>query len=172
MFLTSSDFVGKYKLAKDSYSKKDIDAYIEKYEEYYLMDLLGCDLYEAFKADLNDDDSPKPQSNRFRKIFYYFCEEDSCGMMYRSEGILEMLKGYVYYHYLIDQKYKNTIVGTVVNETSFSREVPIAQSTIEDRYNIATDVYIAIQMYIMDHPEDYPEFKGIKKRKSFFGGAF
>jgi hypothetical protein len=48
----------------------------------------------------------------------------------------------------------------------------MAKSTIEDRYNLAVDSYIAIQLYIMDDKLSYPEFNGIKKRMSFFGGSF
>ena len=172
MFLDSSDFVGKYKIAKDCYSKTELEAYIEKYEVRYLQDLLGCKLYDAFVADLNDDDSQRPQELRFRKIFEPFCIDDVCGEMYRSDGVLDMLKGFIYYQYVLDQKFKNTTTGTVINETSFSRDVAMTKSTIEDRYNLAVDSYIAIQLYIMDDKLSYPEFNGIKKRMSFFGGSF
>ena len=172
MFLTTDDFVGKYKLAKDCYSKDLLEKYIEKYEKFYLQDLLGCDLYDAFITDLNTDTPPAPQTSRFIDLYEEKCTDDVCGVMYRSEGILEMLKGYVYYHYILDQKFKSTIIGTVVNEGSFSREIAAAKSTMEDRYNLATDTYIAIQLFIMDNEDLYPEFNGKKKKMSFFGGSF
>jgi hypothetical protein len=172
MFLETSDFVGKYKIAKDCYSKDLLESYIDRYEKFYLQDLLGVTLYNAFVADLNDDDSPRPQSHRFREIFNERVTEDICGVMYRSDGILEMLKGYVYYHYVLDQEFKNTINGTVVNKSSFADKVALAKSTLEDRYNIATDTYISIQLYIMDNDTIYPEFAGKTKKLSFFGGAF
>jgi hypothetical protein len=134
MFLEASDFVGKYKIAKDCYSKDLLESYIDKYEKIYLQDLLGVALYNAFVADLNDDDSPKPQSLRFREIFNERVTEDVFGAMYRSDGMLEMLKGYVYYHYVLDQEFKNTINGTVINQASFSQKVALAKSTLEDRY--------------------------------------
>lgn len=171
MFLETSDFVGKYKIAKDCYSKELLEQYIEKYEERYLQDLMGCKLYDEFVADLNDDEPALPQSNRFRKIYEKFCVEDSCGIAYRSDGIKEMLKGFVYYHFVLDQKFKNGINGTIVNETSFSRDIAIAKSTIEDRYNLSVESYVSIQLYIHDSI-DYPEFNGVKKKMSFFGGAF
>lgn len=172
MFLDSSDFVGKFKIAKDCYNKAELDSYIEKYEKKYLQDLLGCALYDEFIDDLNNNDSPRPQSNRFRRIFNEFCIDGECGMLYRSEGILEMLKGFVYYHYVLDQKFKNVTTGTVVNETAFSRDVALSKSTIEDRYNLSVESYIAVQMFIMDNEVDYPEFNGVKKKMSFFGGSF
>lgn len=172
MFLDTSDFVGKYKIAKDCYSKPELEKYIDKYEKRYLQDMLGCKLYDAFVASLNDDDSPKPQENRFIDIFEEFCVEDVCGVMYRSEGMLDMLKGFVYYHYVLDQKFKNTSAGTTVNETSFSREVALAKSTIEDRYNLAVENYVSIQLYVMDNKICYPEFNGVTKKMSFFGGSF
>jgi len=172
MFLVPADFVGKYKLAKDCYSKELLQQYIDKYEKYYLQDLLGCTLYEEFVDDLTLNEPIVPQDIRFTEIFEEKCTDGSCGVMYRSEGMLEMLKGYVYYHYLLDQKFKNTIVGTVVDNATFSREVATAKSTIEDRYNLATDTYVAIQLYIIDNSVTYPEFNGITKRLSFFGGAF
>ena len=172
MFLTPADFVGKYKLAKDCYSKDLLQQYIDKYEKTYLQDLLGCALYDLFIDDLDTSEPPVSQTQRFIDIYDEKCTDDVCGVMYRSEGILEMLKGFVYYHYILDQKFKNTTVGTVVNESSFSREVAAAKSTMEDRYNLAVDTYIAIQLFVLDNKDVYPEFNGIKKKMSFFGGSF
>jgi len=172
MFLKVSDFVGKYKIAKDKYSKPLIEAYINEYETRYLTQLLGCDLYDAFVDSLNTDDVPAPQENRFIDIYNKFCVEDSCGEIYSSDGIVEMLKGFVYYHFLLDQKFKNSVNGNVVNDAGFSEQVPIFKSTIEDRYNLAVNSYISIQLHIMEHKDLYPEFKGMKKRKMYMGGAF
>jgi len=172
MFLTTADFIGKYKIAKDCYSKIDLEFYIEKYEKSYLQDLLGCELYDAFIADLDTNEPPVPQTQVFLDIFDSFCENDGCGLMYRSDGIVDMLKGFVYYHYVLDQKFKNNINGTMVSESSFSREVDLSKSTMEDRYNLAVNSYVSIQLYIIDNSTLYPEFNGVKKKMSFFGGAF
>lgn len=172
MFLTTADFVGKYKIAKDCYSKELLEEYIELYEERYLKDLFGCDLYDAFISSLNNDDVPAPQEGRFIKIYEPFCVEDVCDIMYRSDGILEMLKGFIYYEFVLDQKFKNTLIGTVMNEGSFSRQIAAAKTTLENRYNLAVQSYISMQLFMIDSKSNYPEFNGVQKRQSFFGGAF
>jgi len=172
MFLTAADFTGKYKIAKDCFSKTELDLYIIKYESFYLKDLLGCELYDLFVADLTIIDPIIPQTQKFLDIFDSFCKDDACGVMYRSEGILEMLKGFVYYHYVLDQGFKNTMIGTVNNTAAFSKNVSSAMSTIEDRYNLAADSYISIQLFMVDNSDIYPEFNGVKKKLSFFGGSF
>lgn len=171
MLLESADFIGKYKIAKDCYSKVELEAYIEKYEAIYLQDLFGCELYDLFVADLNNSEPQLPQDVRFTALLDPKCIQDECGDIYRSEGLLNMLKGFIFYQYVLDQKFRNTMVGTVVNETAFAREVNIAKFTIEDRYNLAIESYKAIQLYMTNDVVSYPEFKGIKKKMSFFGGS-
>lgn len=171
MLLQPSDFVGKYKIAKDSYTKVELEAYIEKYEDRYLQELMGCDLYDLFKADLTLSIPQIPQTTRFTELMDSLCIQDEYGEIFRSDGLLEMLKGFIFYQYVLDQKFRNTMVGTVVNETAFAREANIAKITIEDRYNLAVESYCAMQVH-MTNATYYPEYNGINKRMSFFGGSF
>ena len=46
MFLTPSNFVGKFELHKGMYSQPNLVDYIDRYERKYLIDLFGAKLFD------------------------------------------------------------------------------------------------------------------------------
>ena len=83
--LALTDFEsGEYTIPQDCYS--DIQPYLDKYEKKYLIELLGCDLYALFIADLV---AGVPQTQIYIDIFNEICE-DNCGTIQRSEGMKTM----------------------------------------------------------------------------------
>ena len=98
-FVTSSEFNNKFELSVGMYSDDKIQAYIDRYEESYLVQLLGVELYNLFIADL--DVSNVPQASRFVKIFNPFNEQVAFSLM-MSKGIKDMLMGFIYFEYLKD----------------------------------------------------------------------
>lgn len=162
MLLTSDDFVNKYELSVGMYSDNKLDAYIQKYEERYLVHLLGSKLYQDFIDDL---DANVPKSPNFKKIFDPFnIDLDSLGsgILYgnrngiylgsnsilESEGILEMLKGFIYFEYSKDLMNQQTPYGNVKQRSENSVVVDSPHSLIYSRYNEAIQTYRAIQQYI------------------------
>lgn len=162
LIISQSNFTGKFNISSDDYSKDIIDEYIDKYEEKYLIDLLGVDLFKLFKADITDG---VPVTQKYIDIFDPFLEVvDDCPL--RSEGMIEMLKGFLYFEIVRDLKYKNTVTGVAANSNETTREVTFDEGNIYGRYNDAIANYQAIQRYIIDRDDDYPEFKGICKKLS------
>ena len=51
-FLQPSDFIGIVSLSSNEFSDIQIQLYIDRYEPIYLTDLLGCEFYDEFIADL------------------------------------------------------------------------------------------------------------------------
>ena len=181
MFLLPSDFTkGFYKIASDCYTEDDLQEYINKYEKCYLIDLLGCDLYNLFVADLDVPTAPPtpvPQTPRFIEIYNEFCVDDpnACDEVWKSEGMIEMLKGFVYFHYVRDYKFKTTTTGTIVNNNEVSREAQSMEliNGLSERFNAAQSTYWSIRRYIIDKGDViYPEFNGRKIAALSFGGAF
>ena len=146
------------------HTEADLQIYIDQFEKDYLIDLLGCELYDLFAADLV---SGVPQSAIYLSIYNSFCEdESSCGIKWVSEGMVKMLEKFIFWEYTRDQKVKNTFSGNVVNENEASRETSFPESRIFQIYNQAIVSYKAIQWFICDNSSDYPTYNGCKKGKT------
>ena len=169
-FLTFTDFnSGKYKIAQDNFSQATLTAYITKFEKRYLQDLMGIELYNLFVADLV---SNVPQTQRFEDIYNEFAEDDDglvsglSGMastgnkIVRSEGIKEMLKGFIFFEYNRDLPVKNTMTGNVQEDNENSKVLTSLKAGITEKYNEAIATYKAIQWKLEDESATYPEYNG------------
>lgn len=151
--LDKADFKeGRYKIVQTEFDK--LDSYIDEYEETYLMDLLGVELYALFIADLTDG---VPASTIYLNIFNEFAV-DNGGCIVKSRGIKTMLQAFIRFHYLRALHLANSANGTVINQTEVS--TPADMRYLEQDYNEGIKDYEAIQWYICKHKEDYPKFNG------------
>jgi hypothetical protein len=85
MFLTPTDFTGKYELHKGMYDTAKLQIYINKYEIRYLKEMLGVDLYNQFIGDLTSGANPVPKSPNFTKLFLPFSEDVNYNILTRTE---------------------------------------------------------------------------------------
>jgi hypothetical protein len=162
IFIHPSDFTsGKYKLHVGTYTINDLQEYLDKYETRYLVELLGADLYNQFIADVTLGGGV-PTEARFIKIFNPFTEDYSWTILI-SVGILEMLKGFMYYEYIKDQIVQMTPIGVVTPSGENSRNSNTLYTQIYTRYNDAARTYKTIQEYIRNNSGDYDEFNGVRK---------
>lgn len=163
MFLTPSDFIDKYALSTGMYSTSKLTAYILKYEKQYLVQLFGADLYNEFVSDLNGLTPNVPLSPNFTKVFEPFTEDVSnlsgSGVLYTntinlgngilmSDGILEMLKGFIYFEFSRDLMNQQTPYGNVKQMAENSIVVDSPHSLMWERYNEGQKTYETIQQYI------------------------
>ena len=164
MLLTTDDFTDKYELSTGMYDTMKLQSYIQKYEERYLVHLLGASLYNDFISDL---DNNVPRSIDFQNIFNPFNEdltsyvgvyglyESGYGnRILESEGIIELLKGFIYFEYAKDLMNQQTPYGNVKQRAENSVVVDSPHSLIYGRYNEAIKTYRAIQEYIRIHRTD------------------
>lgn len=172
-FNTFADFnTGKYKIAQDNFSQATLTAYITKFEKRYLQDLMGIELYNLFVADLVAN---IPQTQRFEDIYNEFAEDDdglvsglsgmasSGNKIVRSEGIKEMLKGFIFFEYNRDLPVKNTMTGNVQEDNENSKVLTSLKAGITEKYNEAIATYKAIQWKLEDESATYPEYNGVCK---------
>ena len=159
---TPSDYVGKQELAIST--GNSIQLYIDRYEKKYLIRLFGCDLYNSYVLD--------PNAARFLFLLNELCIQDDCSEILTSNGLKDMLLGFVYYEYTPDNKIKNTVSGAIVDFNENSRETTGVEADIESRYNESIDSYRAMQYLMKNDPITYPEYNGVQLEYSFFGGAF
>lgn len=181
-----SDYTGEIHISSNKYDKKELESYIARYELEILQDLLGCDLAAAFIADL--DGNNDPVDIKFTEIFDAFCIDDDtsisflyehqhfysfhprftsrgCNIQWKSRGILELLRYFVYLSYNRDQKIRNTSTGNVINDNEVSVQARHYETNMVRAYNSALDWYYAIQWRICTNPDDrdYDDYNGIIK---------
>lgn len=165
--LKTSDFIGFHDISQNKFTKVDLEAYILKCEKSSLEEMLGCELAALLIADL--DVNNNPQTPRFITIWNSFCEDTfrcNC-LFYKSEGIKEMLKGFIYYNYVKNQPEKNTIAGNVEAKAEVSTPLSnnAKQVNTNERYNNAVKTFRAIQSKVSIESTTYPEFKGWHSHK-------
>lgn len=163
-FVNEADFIDKFELSTGMYSNTKIQDYIDRYEEQYLIQLLGVELYNQFIADLDIDNIP--QDVKFLKIFEPFNEQISFTLM-MSRGMKDMLVGFIYFEYLKDLITKTTSVGVTKPQEQNSKIIT-SHTTIYGRYNESINTYKAIQEYILLSMNDYADFRGIQKLYAYW----
>ena len=82
----------------------------------------------------------------------------------------EMLKGVIFFHYVRDNNMYHTITGLVSNnnENSNAEIKEKGGQYITQKYASALETYSAIQQYIKDNSDVYPEYKGETLNQSPF----
>ena len=151
--VVKTDFKGEYNVSKTCYDQ--LDFYIEKYEHYYLVRLLGAELYTLLISDLTATNPQVPQSIRFLNIFNAFSlDEHSC--LYYSEGIREMLVQFIYFHYVRENQVINSASGTVTNSVELGVNAKFMGNIVQV-YNQGVKNACSIQWYINENELEYPE---------------
>jgi hypothetical protein len=149
-----SDFTGEYKIADDCYN--NLESYIEKYENELLVQLLGAELYGLFIADLTAITPQVPQDVRFLAIFNPFNTDDR-NCLLTSQGIKTMLIQYVYFFILRDNLNVKTATGTVRMQNENSSAPSYNLFNLVEAYNDSINNFKAVQWYVGDNPDTYPE---------------
>lgn len=152
MIINISDFTGKYEIHSGLYDQSKLQDYINIYEKRYLIELFGASLYNEFISDL--DPLNVPQSPNFLTIYNPFEMDTNVVIPHQiviSEGIKQMLKGFIYFEYLKDTTNQTTPNGLVIPSNENSTTATTLYSMMYTRYNEAIKTYRAIQWYIIDN---------------------
>lgn len=163
----TEDYISRFAISQNKYTTPQLQDFIDHYEEKYLKDLLGTELYNLLIADL-DPITGEPQTQRFIDIWEPFdLDTNYCHQHIRleSEGIPEMLKNFNFFEYARKQGHQNTIVGTVRAAGENSSPIPNQNTYMDELYNTGVMSYLAIAYLVKSEPDIYPEYKG--KLKEF-----
>lgn len=155
--LALTDFeVGEYSIPEDCHTDAKFQTYLDKYEKRYLIELLGCDLYDLFIADL---DNGVPQTQIYIDIFNEICEDNN-NTIQRSEGIKTMLIELVYFYLVRDLAVKKSTTGVGFNINEMTKGPTYSGFNIVEAFNEGVRNYNVIQWYICDNSADYPDYNG------------
>ncbi len=125
---TPSDFSGFYNITQDAISEDNLKIYIDKYEKKYLRELLSDEAYQQIKAE-------STLSDKFEDLING-CDYVKDGKNLVNIGLKEVLKAFIYYHFVGDN-FTNMIggnyqsLGTNANPTDTTKNLSIVNA----RYN-------------------------------------
>ena len=160
LIIVKEDFVGKFDLVKSINDK--IESYITTYEESYLRELLGINLFNLYKADVVNH---LPITASYLTITNpLFIEQNGYSII--SNGIKDMLLGFIFFEYVRGNKIKQSMSGSVVNSVDNSNN-DFTQEFLFQRYNESIDIYKNIQTYIELNKTIYSTYNGLIKGYSY-----
>lgn len=163
----TTDFVGKYKLTQNNLQTSNLQSFIDKYELKYLRDLLGVELATLLLADITTNYAG-PNTQKYKDIYNSFASDDSelfCKQYY-SNGIKEMLTGFIYFEYVRTTATIHTMTGVVKPQNEVSSIASFEETNLYSNYNEAMISYKAIQKFICSNSTDYAEYNGISKQNN------
>ena len=150
-----TDFTGELAIPQDKLTVKKFDVVRDARQFELLYDLMGAELAKLFIADL--DANGVPQTAIYQALYNAFQEDDSdTGCVIVSLGIKEMVKRLVYFYYVRGLNTNVTLNGNKTNEGENSKINGKIDWLIR-KYNEAIDTGKAIQWYIGENLDDYPE---------------
>ena len=158
--LQTTDFTGKYAISQNNFNTSDLQAFIDKYESKYVYDLLGVELGTLLLADIAVSTFLPPVTAIYATIFNVLSQDEP---LVRSNGIKEMLLGFVYFEFVRTQTVQNTLTGNVLNQNEVATIVDWGSTGVYTNYNEAITTYRGIQCYVLDNLTVYPTFKGLMK---------
>ena len=163
IILQTTDFTGRYELAKAIATNPILQDIIDRFERITLYNLLGKELADLLIADLSNG---VPQSTRFLTI-YNAIYDDTDGAVYQSQGIKDILKAVVFYEYTKETLAKTSQSGVAVQVTENGTILsPLAAIRKGERLrNDAIESWETIQWYCEQNGTTYPEYNDSNVRR-------
>lgn len=150
VFVQISDFKeGKFKLALNQYNEGDLQSIIDKHEKIYIIELFGLAMGNAIYS------APASQLALTAPF-----QEEINDFLVISEGVTEMLKGFIFFEYIRATDIKSIVGGTVQNS---SDQGTVLKIDVVNRYNDSIDTWEAIQYKCLNDSTTYPDFNGQEK---------
>lgn len=155
--ISTSDFAsGEYAIATDVYSIDNLEAFITANETNILYKMLGVDLCALFLANL---DGGTPTDQRFLELFNSWWKQIN-DVNVQSKGIKDLLIKHIYFLFVRKQSEENTLNGQTQSQGSISQPSKMLYMSLTLTYNDAIKTSNAIQTYIEDNLDTYPEYNG------------
>lgn len=152
---TTSDFKnGQYKININKHNELNVQACIDSVEELALIQLFGVEFKDIVLQGVVDLDPI------YVKLYDPFVFQDSCDRIWQSKGVKEMLLGFIYFEWYATHSVAVVLDGQRENESENSKVASSLTANNEKRYNDAVKTHRAIQAYINENLDIYPEFKG------------
>lgn len=159
ILLNVSDFADRYNVAKTTPDTQVIQSFIDLYEKSYIYQVLGVDLGDTVIAYLAN---PTPADPVLDKIINALAWQDRCGTLYESQGLKNILLGFVYWHYVTESHVQPSATGGVAIQKVETATQSFLSPEVTNKYNDSARWAKAVQYYCLENSGDYPTFKGQK----------
>lgn len=125
----------KYYIPLSTKQEAGLQETIDRVEREYLSRMFGKELYDLFVADLvaNPNGSQAPSSARFLTLYNPLMYQDD-GCLYQTRGMVEMLKGLVYFVYIKDRVRLLTTNGIKTTDSENASNANGISMDINNRY--------------------------------------
>jgi len=154
LLINKSDFESSGKYAIGTTNEDAVDAYILRYEEKVIIELLGVTLFDLFKADV--EANTVSTLDPIYQVIYDPIRIDDDGCIKFSYGMKSMVLGMVYFEIVRDLAVKPTSGGMMNNVSEISQFADL--NYVYSRYNESINDQNVIQWYIENHLTDYPTY--------------
>jgi hypothetical protein len=161
--LSPSDFTGQFAITKTFDNPTKIQEYIDKVEIQILNELFGVDLYADYLIGIGEI-TPDPIWTKLRDPFTF---QSNCGKVHTSEGLRTLLLCITYATYYHEERSTPTSTGKTVLRHEGGDRATIEWDTVYSVYNRGIKTYQAIQEYISENMDDYSNYKGVNKKRSW-----
>ena len=171
ILLTTDDFSGFHGIATNPASLPLLQEYIDRFEQSYIMRILGVELGTKFIADIKGEDSDSSAlEDRFEVIFNPFIKQDYCRHIMESKGMKDVLAALVFYEFISSTQAKSSQAGVITNQAEVSNIASPENAARfgEVKWNSALSSIEAIQWWcgVKDHA-NYPEYEGTYFRPKY-----
>jgi hypothetical protein len=153
-FVEIGDFTGKFEIHTQGTTAIKLADYITRYEESYLVDMLGVELYDLLMVD--------PEIAPYSTIVEPLKFQENCEI-YISRGFKDMLLGFIYFEFQRDMKVQQTVNSAVKIKSNVSDRAGILDMNLYGRFNESMETYKAIQQYVINNSADFPTFQGVER---------
>lgn len=150
--LTNYTTPGEFFVGTNTNEHGNLKSVISKIEKRVLTDLIGAKYYNELQADLlayqtanPSAISLKPTLRKYYDLVFGFTwiDQDDETIHHNYEGFLDMLRGFVFYHYVRDYAMKRTGTGIVeiIGENSSPTSKEYIGAYLRTKYNEAVQRY-------------------------------
>ena len=167
--LKPSDFTGFHQPAGSDENDELLQAYIDKHESKCVKLLFGIEMGKLILADIALG-ATSPTNADYQKVWEPFEEVGSSDQQWISEGVLEILKSYIFWHYIIHTAVQHTQAGTTTAAID-TQQKGNPMRFAESRWNYMLDSWDAIQEYIAENESTYPDYLYIEPPDPKFDGV-
>lgn len=154
--LKTTDFVGYHKLAGSKENDELLQVWIDKYEKKAVYLLFGVKLGDLILANLTGT-PPSPANATYKKVWDTLHEEGTNEEQLVSDGVLEIMKSYVFWHYIAETAARHTQGGVTLTESDTARIMNAARFA-ESRWNAMLTSWENIHEYMDQNIGNYPDW--------------
>lgn len=151
-----SDLVGTARLSKDANTKKKFDPIRDEREVSAIYQLLGVELGKLFYAELATNNPPVDA--RFLDLYNAFSEDYNCDVI-ESKGLKYYCGYIVWFFFARDNSINITLSGNFAAQGENATQ-SADSGNLAKNYNKAIKTGQAIQWFICDNADVYPEYNG------------